>query len=245
MNWKKERVLIIGAARQGTALARYLYGQGAEVVLTDLRSAEDLAEERQSLADCSIEWVLGEHPINLLEKTTLICPSGGVPLSIPILVEAIKQGREDIYDLLRTVPQEGAKTFHEALQSFRILHFALWASGNYHNTIGRFDQYMLKYLEHDLQNGILDHDSALELLEEFFLSFNKDSDLYPGMQQGDNGQSMVLGGITKKGEEGFNHLSEMCLKASYELKVIDPDVSFLSNPSASHDHAGLPVAAIV
>jgi len=140
-------------------------------------------------------------------------------------IEAIKQRREDIYDLLRTVPREGAKTFHEALQSFRILHFALWASGNYHNTVGRFDQYMLKYLEHDLQEGILDQESALELLEEFFLSFNKDSDLYPGMQQGDNGQSMVLGGIIEKGEEGFNLLSEMCLKASYELKIIDPKIN--------------------
>lgn len=92
MNWKKECVLIIGAARQGTALARYLSDQGAEVILTDLRSAEDLAEERLSLADSSIEWVLGEHPLSLLDNATLVCPSGGVPLSIPILVEALKQG---------------------------------------------------------------------------------------------------------------------------------------------------------
>lgn len=31
----------------------------------------------------------------------------------------------------------------------------------------------------------------------FFLSFNKDSDLYVGQQQGDNGQSLVLGGKQK------------------------------------------------
>jgi formate C-acetyltransferase len=30
----------------------------------------------------------------------------------------------------------GARSFHEALQFFRILHFSLWASGNYHNTVG-------------------------------------------------------------------------------------------------------------
>ena len=138
---------------------------------------------------------------------------------------AMKSGNEDVSLVLRRVPRFGAKSFHEALQFFRILHFALWASGNYHNTVGRFDQYMFKYLKKDLDSGMLNYDSALELLEEFFISFNKDSDLYPGMQQGDNGQSLVLGGVDENGNEAFNLLSEMCLKASLELKLIDPKIN--------------------
>ncbi len=138
---------------------------------------------------------------------------------------AMKSKNEDVSLVLRRIPRFGAKSFHEALQFFRILHFALWASGNYHNTVGRFDQYMFKYLKKDLDSGALDYDSALELLEEFFISFNKDSDLYPGMQQGDNGQSLVLGGVDENGDEAFNLLSEMCLKASLELKLIDPKIN--------------------
>ncbi|MBT4003274.1 MAG: UDP-N-acetylmuramoyl-L-alanine--D-glutamate ligase, partial [Chloroflexi bacterium] len=88
MNWKNQRVLIIGAARQGLALARYLSEEGAEVILTDLRSEKDLIAERESLSEYSIYWVLGEHPLRLLEGTTLVCPSGGVPLTIPLLLEA-------------------------------------------------------------------------------------------------------------------------------------------------------------
>jgi pyruvate-formate lyase len=147
--------------------------------------------------------------------------------------KALESGREDIFNMLQNVPKNGAKTFHEALQFFRILHFALWANGNYHNTIGRFDQYMLKYLENDLKSGLLTHDSAFELLEEFFLSFNRDSDLYPGMQQGDNGQSMVLGGVDEDGNDAFNILSEMCLKASLELKLIDPKINLRVNNKTS------------
>jgi pyruvate-formate lyase len=143
--------------------------------------------------------------------------------------KALETGRRDIYDMLCRIPASGARTFHEALQFFRILHFTLWASGNYHNTVGRFDQYMLKYLEKDLETGLLDYDSAFELLEEFFISFNKDSDLYPGMQQGDNGQSLVLGGIDKDGNDAFNMLSEMCLKASLDLKLIDPKINLRVN----------------
>ncbi len=139
--------------------------------------------------------------------------------------EAERMGKKEIAEILRRVPKYGATTFHEALQSFRILHFALWTSYNYHNTIGRFDQYMFPYLKSDIDSGCLDYDQAFELLEEFFLTFNKDSDLYPGMQQGDNGQSMVLGGVDGEGNEAYNLLSEMCLKASLELKVIDPKIN--------------------
>lgn len=142
---------------------------------------------------------------------------------------ALSQDRKDIYDVLTRVPRYGARSFREALQSFRILHFTLWVSGNYHNTIGRFDQYMFKYLKKDMDLGILDHESALDMLEEFFLTFNKDSDLYPGMQQGDNGQSLVIGGVDSKGNEAYNMLSELCMKASLELKLIDPKINLRVN----------------
>ena len=107
----------------------------------------------------------------------------------------------------------------------RLLHFTMWCGNNYHNTLGRFDQYMYKYLKRDLDNGLLDYDDALELVEEFFLSLNRDSYLYPGMQQGDNGQSMVLGGLNEDGSDSYNMLSEICLKASLELKLIDPKIN--------------------
>ncbi len=145
------------------------------------------------------------------------------------LQEARRKKREDLVSILTRIPRYGAQTFHQALQFFRIIHFALWYEGNYHNTIGRFDQYMYPYLKNDLDKGRLDYDSAFELLEEFFISFNKDSDLYPGIQQGDNGQSMVLGGVNSKGVNSFNLLSEMCLKASKELKLIDPKINLRVN----------------
>lgn len=134
-------------------------------------------------------------------------------------------GETETSKLLQSIKTDGAKTFHEALQLLRILHFTLWESDNYHNTFGRFDQYLLPYYQNDIERGVLSKEEAFELLEEFFLSCNKDSDLYPGIQQGDNGQSMVLGGINAYGEDQFNELSELCLKASYELNLIDPKIN--------------------
>lgn len=139
--------------------------------------------------------------------------------------EAIKQGNIELAKVLERVPRYGAESFYEALQFFRIIHFSLWLEGNYHNTVGRFDKYMYPYLKNDMEKGTLDEEGAYELVEDFFLSFNKDNDLYPGIQQGDNGQSMVLGGIDESGGEVFNILSRLSLKASKNLKLIDPKIN--------------------
>ena len=139
--------------------------------------------------------------------------------------EAERIGRNDIAEVLTQIPRYPARNFREALQFFRILHYSLWLEGNYHNTVGRFDRYMYPYLKKDIEAGVLTRESALELLEDFFISFNKDSDIYIGVQQGDNGQSMMLGGIDENGEDVFNLLSELCLLASDNNKLIDPKIN--------------------
>ena len=158
-------------------------------------------------------------------KSTLICIEALQGLVARYEEKARQEGQEDTAKVLAKVRTEGATTFREALQLLRIIHFAIWAADNYHNTLGRFDQYMYPYYRHDIDNGILTNDEAFELLEEFFLTCNKDSDFYPGMQQGDNGQSIVLGGRDAEGNYLFNELSEMSLRASYELKLIDPKIN--------------------
>ena len=139
--------------------------------------------------------------------------------------KAVEEGKMELAKVLERVPAYGATSFYEALQSFRIIHYSLWLEGNYHNTVGRLDKYMYPYLEADMEKGLYTRETALEMVEDFFLSFNKDSDLYVGVQQGDNGQSLVLGGIDENGEEVFNLLSELCLEASRNILMIDPKIN--------------------
>jgi UDP-N-acetylmuramoylalanine--D-glutamate ligase len=91
-NWKGTRVLILGAARQGLALARWLSLHGARVTVSDLRSEDDLRLARQSLAEYEIDWAPGGHPLELLDSTDVLCLSGGVPLTLPIVAEAVRRG---------------------------------------------------------------------------------------------------------------------------------------------------------
>ncbi|MBQ2708894.1 MAG: pyruvate formate-lyase, partial [Clostridia bacterium] len=119
----------------------------------------------------------------------------------------------------------GAVTMAEAFQVFRILHFAVWASDCYHNTVGRFDQWLLPFYRHDIEAGIETRESALEKIEDFFLSFNWDSDLYYSLAWGDNGQSLVLGGLLPDGSCGINEITELALIAAREIRQIDPKVN--------------------
>jgi UDP-N-acetylmuramoylalanine--D-glutamate ligase len=85
---RDSRVVVLGLARQGTALARFLVQAGAEVTVSDLRNEASLADQLAELAGLPIRYVLGKHPLSLLDQADLLCLSGGVPVDIPIVVEA-------------------------------------------------------------------------------------------------------------------------------------------------------------
>ncbi len=91
-DWNGKRVVILGAARQGQAAARWLARHGSQVTLNDRRSALDLAEAQSALSGTGVTWVLGSHPIDILDETDIVCLSGGIPLTNPIVVEANRRG---------------------------------------------------------------------------------------------------------------------------------------------------------
>lgn len=119
---------------------------------------------------------------------------------------------------------EGAREYYEALVTMRFMQFALRLSRMAHVTLGRFDQYMYPYYKASVEAGAA-QEEILELTGLFFISLNFDTAIYHGVQQGNNGLSMVLGGCLKDGSDAFNELSEICLQASEDLKIIDPKIN--------------------
>jgi len=92
MNFLGKRVLIIGAARQGLALARFLLKKEARVTITDRQSEDHLQSEVAAFAGTGVKWALGGNPIELVDDTDIVCLSGGIPLTIPLVQEAIRRG---------------------------------------------------------------------------------------------------------------------------------------------------------
>ncbi|NJN55344.1 MAG: UDP-N-acetylmuramoyl-L-alanine--D-glutamate ligase, partial [Anaerolineae bacterium] len=104
-----KRLLILGLARQGKALARFATGVGAQVTVSDLRSPEKLQPDLAELRDLPIEWVLGEHPMTLLERTDILAISGGVPTDAPFVQAAWARGipiTNDEQEFMRRTPTD-------------------------------------------------------------------------------------------------------------------------------------------
>jgi UDP-N-acetylmuramoylalanine--D-glutamate ligase len=91
--WNGQRVLILGAARQGLALARFLSRRGAVVTLSDQKPGEQMKSVHDALADVpQVRLAFGGHPLTLLDETDLLCLSGGIPLTLPVVIEARRRG---------------------------------------------------------------------------------------------------------------------------------------------------------
>jgi len=140
------------------------------------------------------------------------------------LEAAEAEGHTKLAEALKWVPRNPARNFYEACLFFKIIVYTLRCAACSHMTIGRFDQYMYPYYLADREAGV-SREELLETLELFFITLNVDGDLYQGVQQGDNGQSMVLGGYDKYGNDMFNELSSLCMDASLELSLIDPKIN--------------------
>lgn len=86
------KALVIGLARSGTAAARLLRAHGADVVAADRRSAEELGSEIADLRDRGVACHLGAMEESLLGGRDLVVVSPGVPLDLPLLLEAGRRG---------------------------------------------------------------------------------------------------------------------------------------------------------
>jgi len=79
-----QKVLVIGAARSGLASAEFLAKQGNQVILTDMKQQESMAD----LAQLGVSFLWGVQPDVASLAPDYIVMSPGVPLSIPPVVYA-------------------------------------------------------------------------------------------------------------------------------------------------------------
>ncbi len=80
-----KKVLIVGAARSGTASARFLRERGAIVALNDRKPIEEWSDEARRLKELGVGLLSGDVPMWLLDQVELVVISPGVPTkSIPV-----------------------------------------------------------------------------------------------------------------------------------------------------------------
>jgi UDP-N-acetylmuramoylalanine--D-glutamate ligase len=99
MDLKGKKVLVVGLGKSGLSAALFLRRKGAQVTVSDVRSAESLAKEIPALLDEGIMVEAGGHGLLTFRRQDLIVVSPGVPLETPELEQAKKFGLPVIGEL--------------------------------------------------------------------------------------------------------------------------------------------------
>ncbi len=129
------------------------------------------------------------------------------------------------------VPENPARNFYEACQTFWFIQMLLQVESSGHSiSPGRFDQYMYPLYEKDINNGNLTREFAQELLDCIWIKFNdlnkvRDAASAEGFAGYSLFQNLCAGGQTEDGRDATNDLSFLCIQASMHTMLPAPSFS--------------------
>src|ERR1044072_2441189 len=95
-NIEGKKVLVVGVARSGVAVARLLAAKGAIVIANDIKPEAQLVTEAEELRGLDVMLSLGSHPESLFVNAELIVVSPGAPADITPLEARRRAGIEII-----------------------------------------------------------------------------------------------------------------------------------------------------
>lgn len=131
--------------------------------------------------------------------------------------------------IARKVPEFPAETYWEALQSITFLQLGVQIEDNHQAVcLGRFDQVMNDVYLKDFESGLITHDFALELLENFFIMLSQverirsweDTSFFRGKPIF---QNLTIGGIDPKtGEDATNEMTYLVLESIQNTRTVQP-----------------------
>ncbi|MEG1895306.1 MAG: glycyl radical protein [Oscillospiraceae bacterium] len=135
-----------------------------------------------------------------------------------------------IAEVCEVVPAHKPETYHQAIQMYWFTHLGVTSELNPWDAYspGRFDQHLNPFYERDTENGTLNKNGALELLECLWVKFNnqpappkvgitlKESSTYTDFA------NINTGGITPDGRDGVNDVSYLILDCMDEMKLLQP-----------------------
>jgi UDP-N-acetylmuramoylalanine--D-glutamate ligase len=98
MDLQGKKVVVVGLALTGVAVAKFCARRGARVFVTDGKPADKLAEQMKMLDGVPVTWQLGGHDLATFTSADLVVMSPGVP-TLPEMTAARAAGVEVIAEI--------------------------------------------------------------------------------------------------------------------------------------------------
>lgn len=133
----------------------------------------------------------------------------------------------------KKVPYEPADTFCEALQSFWFTFLLVCPSPT--STAGRFDQYMYPFYKKDIEEGRMNDDEVLELLEIIRCKVMKINRVSGKANRAKNSgmakwYNWTIGGQKEDGSDATNELSYLLLEAAIDTHLPHHTITLRVHP---------------
>jgi len=147
---------------------------------------------------------------------------------------------ENIAKICEWVPENPARNFREAAQSFWFCYLALvLEEAGFCQSPARMDQYFYPPYEKDIKEGTISRQDAAEILGCLWVKFLELS-THKGPQQKERTQgsqysNLTVGGINSKGEDATNELSFLILEVVRQVKVHQPHLCLRYHDKMSDD----------
>jgi pyruvate formate-lyase/glycerol dehydratase family glycyl radical enzyme len=128
------------------------------------------------------------------------------------------------------VPAHAPRTFHEALQAYWFVHLGVVTELNTWDSFcpGRLDQHLEPFYTREIAEGTLMRESAMELLECFWVKFNNQpAPPKVGVTAAESGTytdfcNINVGGLRPDGSDGVNDVSYLLLDVIDDMHLLQP-----------------------
>lgn len=155
----------------------------------------------------------------------------------------VKQKTEylEIADRLKRLASEPPKSFHDALQMVWTFHCAILNEDAISGlSPGRLGQVLYPFWEQDMQNGIIDKEKTIELLECMRMKFTEldcfaSMGVVGGVLSGNTFNNLCIGGLSKDGRSAANELEMLILESGMTCATPQPTLSLLYDEKLSEE----------
>ncbi len=200
-----------------------------------------MAEAKKALAECDVAQSDYASRSAFLEAVIISCEAAitfakryseyAYQLAQNTADATRKQELLIISENCANVPENGAKSFYEACQSFWFVQLLIQTESSGHSiSPGRFDQYMYPYYKKDIDAGKITKEFAQELIDCVWVKLNdftkvRDKASAEGFAGYSLFQNLIAGGQTPDGRDATNDLSFMTIEATMHVLLPQPSFS--------------------
>ncbi len=199
--------------------------------MNDIEAVAKKDELEAMLIDCDAVMILGDRYQELLKEEAKKCED-------PVRKAELEQMAAN----LDVIPAHAPQTYWQAIQLYWFTHLAVTSELNPWDAFspGRLDQHLYPYYAKDVEDGILDDERALELLECLWVKFNNQpAPVKVGVTLKESGTytdfaNINTGGIREDGSNGVNAVSYLILDCMDEMKLVQPNSNVQISKKTPH-----------